>query len=642
MAKLSNIKDAPNTKKNYISKSNFEDGIYGWNTYADAAGTSPVDGTGGSSSLVVARDAVTTILRGTASLAIGAVGNLQGEGISSDFEIDNIDQGRKINISFDYHTDGSSHANGDFKVFVYDITNANLLPVLNDDDGDIMLAPENGGFIGTFYPASDSVNYRLIIHVATTNTAIRNLNIDNIVVGPEEYAPGAIVTEWESFTPTFNNSPTATYTGFKWKREGSDLLVRGRVDYTATDGAAGTYQLNISSINPNITPTGDIHAGAAGGYNFASDSGFSLFRLSSNSTGIYVSANGGSSAILGSGISSGEDLYFNARVEITEWKASNLISTQEALFSTYNTKRGTTAGQSIPSSVYTPIDFENLFYESLSIYTSGVTYTAGTGTWATNPEFTIHKTGVYRLSAMFLYNTTTTWVTTDVALLTIYINGTPNTALARGTQFDSSATYMNLGGTATLKLNKGDTVQIRMYQDTGAALALYSGNNEFNYVNIEEIPDFSVFGVHGETEIRSITSTQYFVSSMSSGDWADVAADSNGIELTPGQWRLDGAVRATDSTGTWSAISIKWSSENGDNTASVPANIDASANMTQDTGNNEALSINQADTFSHWGPVKPIHVTVTATDTVFINASATFSVAGAANFIMYITATRIK
>jgi len=133
--------------------------------------------------------------------------------------------------------------------------------------------------------------------------------------GAKSLAPS---DNWQSFTPTFNNSPSATYTGFKWKRDGCDLLVRGRVDYTGT-GAAATYQLNLSSIDSNITGVAEVHVGVAGGYGFGSDVNFTVFRLSANTTGIYISPNGGSSAMLGSGISSGEDLYFNARVEIVEW-----------------------------------------------------------------------------------------------------------------------------------------------------------------------------------------------------------------------------------------------------------------------------------------------------------------------------------
>ena len=77
---------------NYISNPNAEASTSGWSTYADAAQPTPVNGTGGSANITLARS-TSNPLRGSGSFLLtkDAV-NRQGNGVSTDFSIERADR----------------------------------------------------------------------------------------------------------------------------------------------------------------------------------------------------------------------------------------------------------------------------------------------------------------------------------------------------------------------------------------------------------------------------------------------------------------------------------------------------------------------------------------------------------------------
>lgn len=145
---------------------------------------SPVDGTGGVVAGVTFTRNTSTPLEGVASGDLGkdAV-NRQGQGVSTDFIIPALDKGQILQINIAY--DGSSGmilgSNSDAQIFVYDITNAVMIPVtpVRTLAGPVSTIKI---FTGVFTASNTSVNYRLIIHIATTNAAAWDLLIDAVVV----------------------------------------------------------------------------------------------------------------------------------------------------------------------------------------------------------------------------------------------------------------------------------------------------------------------------------------------------------------------------------------------------------------------------------------------------------------------------
>jgi hypothetical protein len=228
---------------NYLAANpDFESGTTGWATYADAAGTSPVDGTGGSPTTTLTRS-TSSPLRGTANgLITKDAANRQGEGVSFDFSIASADKAKMLNVSFEYA--GSANLavgdSSDVRVWVYDVTNSALIPVTP--------YTIQGGtgytwkFNGQFQSASNSTSYRLILHIATTNASAWTMQIDNFVVGPTIQIIGAPIGDWTSFTPTGNMTTNVTYTGF-WRRVGDSMHIRARLAFS------GATDATILSVN---------------------------------------------------------------------------------------------------------------------------------------------------------------------------------------------------------------------------------------------------------------------------------------------------------------------------------------------------------------------------------------------------------
>ncbi len=152
-------------------------------TLANGGDTTPTSGTGGVPSGVTFTRNTSTPLVGVASGDLGkSAANEQGQGVSTDFVINSVDKNSTLQISVVYS--GSSGmvlgSNSDARVFVYDIGNSVLIPVspLKTLAGPVSTAKT---YVGTF-PSSNSSNYRLIFHIATTSAVAWDLLLDSVTV----------------------------------------------------------------------------------------------------------------------------------------------------------------------------------------------------------------------------------------------------------------------------------------------------------------------------------------------------------------------------------------------------------------------------------------------------------------------------
>lgn len=227
---------------NYITNYAAETNTTGWAAYADAAGTSPVDGTGGSPTTTITRT-TSSPLRDTGSFLITAGTNAQGEGVSYDFTIDSADKAKILNISFDYAIASGTFVSGDssdIRVFIYDVTNSALIPVspATIQGG----SAHNWKFTGTFQTASDSTSYRLILHVAPATNSAFTFKFDNVVVGPQIIEYGAPIGDWTAYTPTFTGFGTVTNDEFYYRRVGDSVEIAG----AWTNGTCTATEARIS------------------------------------------------------------------------------------------------------------------------------------------------------------------------------------------------------------------------------------------------------------------------------------------------------------------------------------------------------------------------------------------------------------
>jgi hypothetical protein len=190
-----------NGSTNYILNSDAEVNTLGYALYANTAQATPVSGVGGFASLGFGQ--TNTSLRGAKSFVLTKpTGNRQGRGVAYTFTIEAADQGKSLNIQFDYSASpGFVPGNSsDLQVFIYDITNNALVVVAPST-----IQTQKGTFKGLFQTAANGSQYRLILHVATTNAATWLFTFDNVVVGTSIGGGGTTIastTDWTSFNGT--------------------------------------------------------------------------------------------------------------------------------------------------------------------------------------------------------------------------------------------------------------------------------------------------------------------------------------------------------------------------------------------------------------------------------------------------------
>lgn len=251
--------------KNYITYPDAEAGTTGWATYADAAGTRPVDGTGGSPSSTWTTSSTTPLSTNNDFLWTKSAANRQGEGVSYAFTIDRSDQGKPLQIEFNYELvsgtfTGSTtpSTDSDMIVYIYDVTNATLI----EPQGRLlepMVTSMYYRYRGTFQTAINSTSYRLILHTATTSASAYTLAFDDFRVGPQVVSNGAVVTDWKDFssvaagtliTATTTNPTygTVTINKAQWRRVGDSAEIQWDYYQTAAGSGAngsGMYLFNI-------------------------------------------------------------------------------------------------------------------------------------------------------------------------------------------------------------------------------------------------------------------------------------------------------------------------------------------------------------------------------------------------------------
>ena len=300
---------------NYIDNFSFEDDTDGvqpvsWNRYADAAATSPVDGTGGSPTITFLAS-ITDPLRETKSAIISKTGSAQGQGVSYDFTIDSADKAQVLRLSFDYSS-SALYADDNLRAYFYDITNAQLIEVVDRT----ISASAQGKYVGTFQTNSNSTSYRLILHVADSTSNNWTMKIDNVIVGPQTLIKGAIVTDQQEYVPTTQGFGTIGSNEVHWQRIGDCLRIWGSITVgTVTADEARVY-----------FPSGYV----------ISSSAYALTKIQ----GKWWRNNAGNPSTKGGTIITGTLNYFRfgldrtdaAQAPNTAQSATNFINTGETLF----------------------------------------------------------------------------------------------------------------------------------------------------------------------------------------------------------------------------------------------------------------------------------------------------------------------
>ena len=287
------------TYPNYIaSNPNAEVNTSGWATYSNTASNIPVTGTGGSFAGTFARSGAQT-LRGSASFLLAQPNstNVQGQGVSYAFTIDNADLASVLNIAFDYNasstfvagngttpplndgTTSTNAGNSDIEVFVYDVTNSKLVYVTPQTI--TANGANNFKFSGNFQTSASSASYRLIFHVATAsaNATGWQFRFDNVNVKATSTAAstGAVVA--------FRNHATSNYS-----YTSGTLINLGPADFDTTSSySAGLYTVPVSGFY--LVSLADFF------YTSGSNANFSVYKNGTYEIGLLQNSPAGSSGV---------------------------------------------------------------------------------------------------------------------------------------------------------------------------------------------------------------------------------------------------------------------------------------------------------------------------------------------------------
>lgn len=224
----------------------------GYAAYADAAGIKPVDGTGGSPSLTIGINNSDPLDGSNQFVITKGATNRQGDGIACPFTIKRAQKYKINRISFDYAGALAWSANGaslaspsDLTVWIYDVTNGVLIePSQSYLDG-------SGEFISEFQ-ATDSVDYRVLFHVSTTNASTWAFLFTNLKIGRRQIARGPTVSDWTEYPLGSITTSSGTLTNYTsrawWRRVGDSIELMGRVNFTGAPGTWATPQIPLPSF----------------------------------------------------------------------------------------------------------------------------------------------------------------------------------------------------------------------------------------------------------------------------------------------------------------------------------------------------------------------------------------------------------
>lgn len=440
---------------NYVSNDDAEADTTGWATYADAAGTSPVDGTGGAPTLTFTRTTTTPLRDGGSFLITKDAANRQGNGASYDFTIDLADESKVLSVSFDYEipsgtfSGGTDSADSDITVWVYDVTNALVIqPAGYKIQGSVI--GQKYKFVGTFQTASNSVSYRLIFHVGTTSASAYTLEIDSVQVGPQIVQYGAPINDWKSVTASLPSiAAFGAYTNeiVRYRRVGDSLELNA--DWiTGTVGASAAYMtlpFGLTINTTKFTSTNDvirvgvftIIGGTAALINSTNKEG-AVYIDAAQPTRIYLTDQVGNGGTVEFTPRNGNDMVGNSQgislfcsVPILGWGSSVEMSNDTDT----RIVAMRASGDPASATVGNPVIFPTADYD-----THGV-YSVSTGL------YTVAVPGYYRVHG---------YIVSANATITIQIAVDGATVISGGiTDANGEGTY-----TGTVKVNSGQTIAI--------------------------------------------------------------------------------------------------------------------------------------------------------------------------------------
>lgn len=437
---------------NYIGNCNAEINANGWTLYADAAGTAPVDGTGGTATNIAWTRNTVTPIRGNGDFLFSKTGtaNCQGMGVSYEFIHPGMVEGNTI--SFEYQVVSGTFTDDYIRIYIVDVTTGAVIEPVNVKLANVGVISKH---IATFQTTLASTAYRLCIHVADATTNNFDLQFDNFEVGPKPTAIGAYISDYTEWTPTGSWTTNTVYLG-DWRRVGDTFEARISV---ATTGAPTSTPLRVNlpaglTIKlPNAVT--DFTVVGTAGINDSSTSAYKAYITYYSSTAVsvrYQSATSGLSSQVTQNtpitFGNGDSVNLSFSIPIVGWGSNVSFSSADS-------------GRVVAAKMYRDAA-ANLAPNNTSVKVSldATEFDTHGGANTASGRYDIKESGYYDIWGQVSVNAAN--VAASAYFSRIYLNG--NAVKSGVSNYQSSAAQgMRLGVQAKLWCNAGDYIELYFF-----------------------------------------------------------------------------------------------------------------------------------------------------------------------------------
>ena len=534
--------------KNYIPYAQFEQGVTtGWSLFNTTLTSGLPTGTvtAGAASLALTATS-TNPLAGSYSMQLAAGTSwTAGQGvISSAFTVDRADLGKVITFKLYYEaTVGGSSANWSgvvgsqsLAIYIYDVTaSAWVQPAgflgMNQNSG--------AGYVtGTFQSSVTSgQQYQIAIVALQAVASPLTITVDQVFVGPQTAPIGAVVTDWQSYTPTFQGFGTPTAVSCYWKRSGDSIEIKGKFTSGTSTAvqAQVSFPYNLTSDSTKISTIEIVGAAEVAAVGTVGQSVGSTFATLSEQSVQYItfssrsSGTTGLSKLLGTSVaSSGTVLSFYSKVPISGW-SSNVQTSSDTDTRVVSARYSLSSGSPVSGS---QVNFANIVYDTHAAVTTGASW-----------KYTAPISGYYRVSLVLCTGSVNN-------IFALFKNGTLDSNMSY--TLGSSATNNVSSSSTVLSLNAGDYFDVRPSTSNGSYAAgggTGSSISTSNYITVERLSGPSVIAA-----TETVAASYWCSANVSASTTQPINYDSKEFDLTNSvttgsAWKFTAPVSGTYSVG---------------------------------------------------------------------------------------------
>lgn len=447
------------TEKNYFGiGGHFEKNANGWSGYDDAAAT-PADGTGGT--------VTTTCTRSTSSPLSGTGSFLYtpaalGEGCSYDITIDSKDKGKVLQLSLEYAVVSGTYTDDDTQIWIYDKTNLSIIQPAPYKLKNHSLASES--FAVEFQTASSSTSYRILIHQATSGTAV--LKFDNIKLGRQAKLYGSAITDFgNTYTPTTTNIGTATFSTLtgRWRKVGDsmELYIIALLSGAGSGASAFTFSLPSGYVGDSTKYVSGSTIGTGNTYSLDASAQYKTAGAGlASTTTINLLNDGAAGSYIGTDLRADTQIYIHVMIPIVGWSSSAIMSS-DADTRVVAAKVANNTTQSIPNFIgtWTDVSFQTTTNDSHGKFST--------------PSYTIPVRGFYQITSKLNYAANATGLRYGRINVDGAVSGSPFSIVPSS----GDTTTVVIGD--IIYLNAGQVVKIQAAQTSGGALNLLGAECSF-------------------------------------------------------------------------------------------------------------------------------------------------------------------